>query len=287
MDRQANGPTELNITRLAGVLGASVAGLDLAQPVPDETMRLLRQAFLDHLVLVFPDQSHLTPEQHVAFARRWGRLQQQVGHCLPGYPEIVEIVSRDGMRPGEEARQRHDHPTARLARTDIWHADQTFEPEPVIGSLLLARELPAAGGDTMFSNQYAAFDALSSGMQRMLRGLRAIHSGEGLYRISGADPALAPRTPQPVAMVHPETGRTALYVNRVWTRHFEDMSVEESQPLLDLLYAHAVEPCFTFRHRWSVGDLLMWDNRCTQHYAIFDYGSETRVMHRATIRALA
>ena len=283
----ANALSDIRITRRAGTLGAAVEGMDLAQPVPDDTMQRLRSAFLEHLVLVYPGQGHITPDQHIAFARRWGRLQQQVGHCLAGYPEIVEIAARDGQQPGAEARKRNDHPTARLARTDIWHADQTFEPEPVIGSLLLAREIPSAGGDTMFANQYAAFETLSPGLQQTLRGLRAIHSGEGLWRISGADPAQAPRTPQPVAMVHPETGRTALYVNRVWTQHFEGMSVEESKPLLDLLYAHAVEPCFTFRHVWSVGDLLMWDNRCTQHYAVFDYGDETRVMHRATIRALA
>lgn len=137
----------------------------------------------------------------------------------------------------------------------------------------------------MFANQYLAFDTLSPGMQHMLRDLRVIHCGEGYYRLTGLDPAKAPKTAQPVALVHPESGRTALYVNRVWIRHFENMTVEESAPLLDYLYGHAVEPPFTFRHRWMQGDLLMWDNRCVQHYAISDYGTETRVMHRATILA--
>jgi taurine dioxygenase len=272
--------------RLAGSLGAAVEGLDLAQDISAETMQALRQAFLEHLVLVFPGQGHLTPDQHVAFARRWGELVIMPGGQLRGQPELIEIASRGGKTPGAgPAAEAHE--TARLARTDIWHTDQSFEPQPAVGSLLLAREIPTVGGDTMFANQYAAFENLSPGMQRLLRDLRAIHYGEGYYRLMGLDPAQAPRTPHPVALVHPQTGRTALYVNRIWTRHFEDMSVAESRPLLDNLYSHAVEPCFTFRHRWVPGDLLMWDNRCTQHYAVFDYGTETRVMHRATLKSLA
>lgn len=271
------------IRRLAGSLGAAMEGMDLSQPVDDDRMAALRQAFLEHLVLVFPGQAHITPRQHVAFAARWGELQIMPKRHLENCPELIEIASRGGVRPGDHQPELRAHPSARLARTDIWHSDQSYEPCPAIGSLLLAREIPSVGGDTMFANQYAAFEALSPGMQRMLRGLRAVHSGEGYYRLTGLDPADAPETAQPVALVHPETGRTALYVNRVWTTRFEDMSVEESRPLLDYLYAHAVEPPFTFRHRWSVGDLLMWDNRCVQHYAIDDYGSETRIMHRATI----
>ena len=284
---RAGRPTGLQITRLAGSLGASVEGLDLAELLPDEAMQVLRRAFTQHLVLVFPRQGHITPGQHVAFARRWGRLQAMPAGHVAGQPELIEIASRGGKRPGGVNERQAMHESAKLARTDIWHADQTYEPEPVIGSLLLARDIPSAGGDTMFANQYEAFETLSSGLQTLLRSLRAVHSGEGYYRLMGLDPAKAPVTPQPVALVHPESGRTALYVNRVWTKHFADMTAEESRPLLDYLFAHAVEPCFTFRHRWSPGDLLMWDNRCTQHYAIFDYGTETRVMHRATIREMA
>jgi taurine dioxygenase len=283
METQTSTPTGLTLRKLAGSLGAAVEGLDLSQPVSDGTVQWLRHAFLEHLVLVFPGQAHITPAQHVDFARRWGALQTMPAGHLPGHPELIEIAARRGVKPGNANPERRTHETAKLARTDIWHSDQTYEQNPVIGSLLLARELPSAGGDTMFANQYDAFDTLSSGMQDLLRNLRALHSGEGFYRVMGLDPADAPVTAQPVARVHPETGRTALYVNRIWTRQFENMTVEESQPLLNYLYAHAVEPCFTFRHRWQVGDLLMWDNRAVQHYAIDDYGMETRVMHRATI----
>ncbi len=276
-------PQPFRIRRLAGALGAAVEGLDLAQPVDAATMSALRQAFFEHLVLVFPGQAHLTPRQHVAFAARWGELQVMTQRHLDNCPELIEIAARDGVRPGTDNPETYAHPSTKLTRTDVWHTDQSYEPHPAIGSVLLARELPSVGGDTMFANQYAAFETLSPGMQRMLRNVRAVHSGEGYYRITNLDPADAPRTAQPVALVHPETGRTALYVNRIYTTNFEDMSVEESQPLLEYLYAHAVQPPFTFRHRWSVGDMLMWDNRCVQHYAIDDYGDQTRVMHRATI----
>jgi taurine dioxygenase len=283
MDTQTKLSPELTITRLAGSLGAAIAGLDLAQPASAELIQTLRQAFLEHLVLVFPGQAHLTPAQHVAFARHWGTLQTMPAGHLPGHPELIEIAARRGVKPSNANPERRAHETAKLARTDIWHSDQTYEPHPVIGSLLLARELPGAGGDTMFANQYDAFETLSAGMQALLRNLRAMHSGEGYYRLMGLDPADAPVTAQPVARVHAETGRTALYVNRVWTRQFEGMTIEESQPLLNYLYAHAVEPGFTFRHRWQLGDLVIWDNRAVQHYAIDDYGMETRIMHRATI----
>ena len=135
----------------------------------------------------------------------------------------------------------------------------------------------------MFASQYAAYEALSPAMQTMLSGLRAVHSGEGYYRLMGLDPDDAPRRAQPVVRSHPVTGRKGLYVNRIWTKHFEGMTVEESRPLLEFLYNHGVQPHFTFRHRWSPGDLVFWDNRFVQHYAIPDYGSQTRIMHRATV----
>ena len=280
----SNTAPTLNIRRLSGALGAAIEGMDLAKPIDSDTMTALRQAFLQNLVLVFPGQGHITPQQHVAFAARWGDLQVMTKRHIEGCPELIEIASRGGVRPGDERAELRDHPSAKLARTDIWHTDQSYEPHPAIGSLLLARELPSVGGDTMFANQYLAFESLSAGMQALLRSVRAIHSGDGYYRITGLDPADAPETAQPAALVHPETGQTALYVNRVWTTRFEGMTVDESAPLLNYLYAHAVEPAFTFRHRWTVGDLVIWDNRCVQHYAIADYGTETRIMHRATIK---
>jgi taurine dioxygenase len=137
--------------------------------------------------------------------------------------------------------------------------------------------------DTMFASQYLAYQTLSPGMKRLLDPLKAVHRGEGTYRVAGLDPADAPATLHPVVRTHPETSKRALYVNCVSTRHFEGMTVEESRPLLEYLYAHAAHYNFTFRHRWTVGDLLIWDNRCTQHYVIWDFGRQPRTMHRATV----
>ena len=135
----------------------------------------------------------------------------------------------------------------------------------------------------MFANQYLAYDLLSERMRAFVDGLKAVHSGEGYYRLIGLDPREAPQNTHPVVRTHPETGRRALFVNRIWTRRIENLAEAESRVLLDFLYEHAVMPNLTFRHTWSPGDLLMWDNRCVQHYAVYDYGDATRVMHRATV----
>lgn len=257
----------VTVTPISGALGARVDGIDLAKPVSDATLARIRQAFLDYCVLVFPGQGHLTPEQHVAFAAKWGDLHVTPApdSCLEGYPEIL-VLDFEGRPPP----------------TDKWHSDVSMDECPPLGSLLLARTIPV-GGDTIFANQYLAYDALSEGMKRMLDGMRAMHTGDVFGRDGGIDPAKLPRNLHPVVRTHPETGRKALYVNAVYATHFEDMTVEESRPLLDYLSAFSVQPNFTFRHRWTEGDLLMWDNRCLQHFAVADYGAQKRVMHRVTI----
>ncbi len=270
----------LKVTPLAGKLGARVEGVDLTRAQDAGTLARLREVFLQHLVLVFPAQGYLTPDQHVAFAAQWGELQHMKAPGVNGRTDLMELKSEGGPPwahdPDMDEMQK-------LARANIWHSDQSFEPCPPVGSFLLARELPPAGGDTMFANQYAAYEALSRPLQDMLKGLRALHSGEGLSRALGLDPATAPRNLHPVVRAHPETGKPALYVNRIWTRRIDGLSDAESRCLLEFLYEHAAQPEFTFRHRWTEGDLLMWDNRCTQHYAITDYGKARRVMHRITV----
>ena len=167
--------------------------------------------------------------------------------------------------------------------TDMWHSDITMEPEPPLGSFLLARVVPT-GGDTIFANQYLAWDALSDGMKDMLDGMRAWHTGDTYASQGNYDPASFPRSLHPVVRTHPETGRKALFVNIVYTTCFEGWSETESRGLLDYLCAHSVQPNFTFRHQWHQGDMLMWDNRCLQHFGVADYGSQPRTMHRITIR---
>ena len=270
---------ELVVTPLAGALGARVEGIDLAQPKSAATMARLKEVFLEYLVLVFPGQDHLTPDQQVHFASQWGDIQRSAGMPADGRDDIVELAT-GGAKKIRDA----DMPEAqKLARADIWHSDQSFEPCPPLGSFLLARTLPSRGGDTMFANQYLAYETLSEPIRRMLHGLRALHSGEGFNLAVGRDPADALRTLHPVVRRHPETGRSTLFVNRIWTHRIDGLSDAESRMLLDFLYAHASQPEFTFRHRWTPGDLLMWDNRCTQHYAINDYGQERRVMNRVTV----
>ncbi|WP_185928861.1 TauD/TfdA dioxygenase family protein [Sphingomonas sp. IC081] len=259
---------EISVTPLAGSLGAQVNGIDLRNPIDDATMSQLKAWFLEYCVLVYPKQD-ITPEQQAAFAARWGELHYMptVEARLEGHPAVIEIDYYGDIVP----------------TTDVWHSDMTMEERPPMASLLLAKLLPPAGGDTIFANQYLAYDRLSAGLKAVLDGLKAVHDGELFGPLVDMDPADLPSNVHPVVRTHPETGRKSLYVNATFTRHFENMTVEESAPLLNWLYAHCSQPNFTFRHRWSEGDLLMWDNRCTQHFAIADYGTARRTMNRATV----
>jgi taurine dioxygenase len=260
-------PDSFVVTPLSGALGARADGVDLSLPLDDSMMALLKDAFLRHCVLIFPRQDALTPEQQVAFAARWGEvhLMPTPDKCLDGNRAVL-VLDTHGERPV----------------TDQWHSDVTMEECPPLGSFLLARVVPV-GGDTIFANQYLAYDALSDGMKRLLDGLHALHNGDNFARAGNYDPATFPSSVHPVVRTHPETGRKALFVNPVYTSRFEGMTVAESRPLLDYLCAHSVQPNFTFRHRWTQGDLLMWDNRCLQHFAVADYGSSPRTMHRVTV----
>ncbi|NND49807.1 MAG: hypothetical protein HKN60_06105, partial [Rhizobiales bacterium] len=191
----------MTITPLSGALGARVDGIDLARPVDDGTLAMLRRGFLDHCVLVYPGQGHISPEQHLAFARRWGEiiLTPAPDACLKEHPEILVLDT-------------HGEPPV----TDKWHSDITMEPSPPLGSFLLARVVPI-GGDTIFANQYLAYEALSDGMKQLLDGLRAWHTGDVFGKDGGIDPAKLPRNLHPIVRTHPETGRKALYVNRLMT----------------------------------------------------------------------
>ena len=260
-------PPGITARRFGASLGARVEGIDLSQALDDGTFEHIRELFLEHLVLVFPNQ-RLGPEQQVAFAERWGRptVHPIVPH-IEGHPAIVEI------RNTGKARTLNEH----------WHSDVTFNERPPLATMLYALEVPKVGGDTQFANQYLAYEALSDGMRRLLDGVQAVHSGAGLAAVTGADRQAAPHAIHPVVRTHPETGRKALYVCRAFTQRFVDTSQAESRPLLDYLMTHAVRPDFTVRHAWSVGDVVLWDNRCVQHYAIHDHGDAPRLLHRTTI----
>ena len=271
----------IEVKPIAGALGAEVLGADLAADLDNETYDDIHQAFLDHIVLLFRGQ-RMTVEQHLAFGRRFGPLHEHpFVEPMKGQPHVLEIVKEpdEGINPGGR-----------------WHSDVSFGHCPPLGSSLHAIELPCKGGDTLFANQYLAYESLSDGMKALLDGLRAVHGTDRYFaRASGRydgkrsvvvdhDKVDAYEPPiHPVVRTHPETGRKALYVNDAFTVRFEDMTVEESRPLLDFLCAHAIRPEFTCRVRWEPYSLVLWDNRCTQHCAINDYPGRRRVMRRVTI----
>ncbi len=268
---------------IAGSLGAVVTGVDLSKPMDGQTLAELRAALLDHLVIFFRDQD-LTPAAQLAFARHWGEIHlHPFMSGMPDQPEVLEIRKT---------------PADKRNFGGSWHTDQMFSPKPAMGTMLYAKQVPSVGGDTMFSNQYLAYDALSDGMKRMLARMNVVCVGDkkrgGISRkdFNAATIAMTTVEPpkdvqttsvHPVIRTHPETGRKSLYIGN-HVHYFEGMTEAESQPLIDHLRAHSVRPEFTCRFRWQNGSLAFWDNRCTQHFAINDYPAETRVMHRVTVR---
>jgi taurine dioxygenase len=288
-----NPPTEetmemhegLTIRRMSGAVGAMIGGVDLARDLDNnEVISGIHQALLDHCVIFFRDQ-HLTPEQHIAFGRRFGTLNvHDYVKGMDGYPEII-VVAKDE--------------TATKNFGGSWHSDVTYLEKPALGSILYAKEVPEYGGDTMFANMYMAYDRLSSGMKRLLDGLTAIHSAGHVYGPDGfasegyrkkqismtilPSAKAVQEVTHPVVRTHPETGRKALYVNRNFTVRFTDMTEAESAPLLDFLIQHCANPEFTCRFRWETDSIAFWDNRAVHHYALNDYPGQRRIMHRVTI----
>ncbi|TAK68923.1 MAG: TauD/TfdA family dioxygenase [Actinomycetota bacterium] len=262
----------MTITRIGGALGARVDGLDLAHDVSEQTMDQLRAAFAEHQLLVFPGQAHISAAQQAAFARRWAdpylTPDEVSPPCVDGVVEVMELRTAANTK----------------ALTDQWHSDNSYAADPPWATFLISRQIPAAGGDTMWANQYAAFDSLSDELKRVLRELKAVHCFDnGRNTLVAAGLSLTdPGGVHPVVRVIPQTGREALFLNERFASHFVGMTWAESRPLMDYLTQRSVHPNFTYRHRWSLGDLVMWDNRCLQHFAINDY-TEERVMHRLTI----
>ena len=270
--------TEFEIKPMAGAIGAELLGIDLGADLSEATVRAIRQALLDHLVIFFRDQE-LPPERFLALSRRFGTpVEYPFVKGIEGFPEIIAV-----------AKLEHE----RVNFGGIWHADTTYQQVPPMGTMLVAREIPPYGGDTLFANQYLAWETLSAGMQRLLAPLRAVSTSakadvsrtrEDRLRSDGTAAARETlEAEHPVMRLHPETGRPALYVNVAHTARFAGMTEEESAPLLKFLFAHQVRPEFTCRFRWQPGSLAFWDNRCAQHNPINDYHGHRRVMHRITL----
>ena len=266
----------MQIRRIAGALGAELLGIDLSRDLTAARVADIRRAFLEHQVIFFRDQA-LTPGEFMAFARTMGRpIEYPFVKGIEGFPEVIEVKKLE--------HERHNF-------GGIWHSDTAYLDEPPMGSMLLAREVPPYGGDTLFASQYFAYEALSDGMRRMLDGLVAVNSSakadvsrtrEDRVKEQGG-PQKTFEAEHPVVRTHPETGRKALYVNIAHTARFKGMSEEESAPLLNFLFQHQVKPEFTCRFQWRQGSLAFWDNRCTQHNPVNDYHGHRRVMHRITL----
>jgi taurine dioxygenase len=260
----------MKVRKISGALGAEVTGIDLREADP----RPLRDLWLEHQVLFFRDQN-LTPEQYLAFARKWGEpIEYPFVKGIPGFPEIIEVKKLE-----------HE----RVNFGGIWHSDTAYLDIPPMASMLLAREVPPHGGDTLFASMYTAYEALSDGMKRVLDGLKAVNTSSraDVSRTredrKNANEAKEYSAEHPVVRTHPETGRKALYVNVAHTARFAGMTEPESAPLLGYLCRHQVRPEFTCRFSWAPGSIALWDNRCTQHNPVNDYHGHRRLMHRITL----
>ncbi len=269
---------QLQINRIAGALGAEIHGVDLAADLDDGAVRAIRQALLDHLVIFFRDQE-LPPDRFLAFAKRFGTPSEYpLIKGIEGHPEIIKVA-------------KLEHETVNFG--GIWHSDTSYLERPSMATLLVAREVPPFGGDTLFANMYLAYESLSEGLRRVLDGLKAVNSSTKADATrTREDRIKSDPTPQsrseflaehPVVRTHPETGRKALYVNVAHTVRFAGMTEEESAPLLQYLFRHQTRPEFTCRFSWRVGSLAFWDNRAAQHNPVNDYHGFRRVMHRITL----
>ncbi|MGE4608479.1 MAG: TauD/TfdA family dioxygenase [Myxococcota bacterium] len=273
--------TRIRVEPASACVGAEISGVDLAD-VDDETFEEIHHAWLEHQVLFFRDQ-HITPSQQAAFAEHFGELDTYPFiPPLPDHPHVIPIIKE---------------PDTKLNFGGGWHSDMSYQAKPSMATILYALEVPTHGGDTLFPSMTAAYDALSTGMKTMLGSLNAVftaakvHGSDGFY--SNVSHPMGKKKDEakeqaryihPIVRTHPETGRKALYLDAPHVERFENMRIQESQPLMDFISGHATSPPFTTRFRWQAGSLAIWDNRCVQHYALNDYPGQRREMNRITIK---
>ena len=267
----------IQYTPLSGAIGAEIHGIDLAHAT-DAEIAEIRQVWLAHNVIFFRGQT-LPPAEFLTLARRFGTpIEYPFVKGIDGFAEIIPVLKL---------------PHEKVNFGGIWHSDTTYLEQPPAATMLVAREIPSHGGDTLFANMYLAYETLSPGMKKLLEGLRYISSSakadvsrtreDRIKDSARADAKQLYEATHPVVRTHPETGRRALYVNTAHALRFEDMTPEESAPLLDYLCQHAIRPEFTCRFRWTPGALALWDNRCTLHNPVNDYHGQLRSMHRITL----
>ena len=275
---QAARQATLKVRPIGGAIGAEIYGVDLASELSEDTVAAIRRAWLEHCVIFFRDQP-LPPAQFLRFARRFGAIvEYPFIKGIEGFPEIIPVV-------------KLEHEKTNFG--GIWHSDTSYLEKPPMATMLIAREVPPKGGDTMFANTYLAYETLSDGMKHLIGGLLAVNSSrkadasrtreDRVKELQRDDAKQEYVGEHPVVRTHPETGRKALYVNVAHTLGFKGMSEAESAPLLNYLIQHQTRPEFTCRFRWEVGSIAFWDNRCTQHNGVNDYHGYRRAMHRITL----
>ena len=248
-------------------LGAEITDVDLSNDLSESDIKLIKEVFLDNLVLVFKDQT-LKPKNLLSAASLWGSPQKHpVFQGLKEHPEIIKIENY-----GEKY-----HTNAH------WHSDVTFEEEPPDATILYAIDVPPDGGNTLFSNQYLAYEFLEIPLKEKLTHHVAINTNRSVVLLAGADPSLEKTVKHPVFRTHPETKKKALFVTQAFVERIEGLSDKESQETLAKLYVQASDKKFRYEHKWHNGDVVVWDNRCVQHFAVHDHGDETRTLHRITV----
>lgn len=264
----------LEISPLTPVIGAELSGVDLANLTAEEFAQI-RQALVDHQVIFFRDQPRLTPVVQVAFAKKFGDLHTHpAAPHLENHPEVFVI---------------HAHKDSKVANGNGWHTDVSCDEAPPMGTMLQIHQLPQTGGDTLWASMFAAYESLSPSLQNYLSTLTASHESEHIYRGRYSDRGVDdsnreyPSATHPLIRTHPDSGRRALYVNPSFTTRINELKADESRALLDYLYRHQQRPEFQVRLRWTPNTIALWDNRCTQHFALWDYWPEERKGHRVTI----
>ena len=265
----------IEVNRVTPAIGAEVRGIDLRAPLSNRQFDEIHDAFAAYQVLFFRDQEELAPEEQVRFGRMFGDLHTHpAAPTHPEYPEIFVI---------------HTHKDSKIANGNAWHSDVSCDKEPPLGTCLQLHLLPSSGGDTLFASMYAAYDALSDRMKEILAPMTALHQSEHIYRGRYADRGvddegkIYPSAEHPIIRTHPVTGKQAIYVNASFTTRIVGLKKKESDALLQFLFTHCARPEFQTRWRWKKNDVIIWDNRCAQHFAIWDYWPEERRGHRVTI----
>lgn len=265
----------INIQPISPVIGAEISGANLSQ-LNDDQFASIEQALVEHQVVFFRDQPELAAETQIAFAERFGVL-----HLHPAAPHMEDHPAVFVI---------HAHKDSKVANGNGWHTDVSCDEEPPLGTMLQLHVLPSSGGDTLFASMFAAFETLSPALQAFLATLTATHDSEHVYRGRYADRGVDdsaktyPSASHPVVRTHPHSGRQALYVNPGFTTRINELGSEESRALLDFLFRHQQRAEFQIRFRWSVNAIALWDNRCTQHFALWDYWPQERKGHRVTIK---